>query len=56
MTYDELKRLHESLDKYDEIDPTKLYKFIIERGDPANLIIKDKDGKEKVIKPSESIN
>jgi len=56
MTYNELKRLHENLNKYDEIDPTKLYKFIIERGDPADLIIKDKDGKEKVIKPSESIN
>lgn len=56
MTYDELKRLHENLNKYDEIDPTKLYKFIIERGDPANLVVKYKSGKEEVIKPSDSIN
>ena len=56
MTYDYLKGLHESLDKYDEIDPTKLYKFIIERGDPANLVVKYKSGKEEVIKPSDFIN
>ena len=57
MTFDQLKSLHTNeelsqLSKYDEIDPTRLYKFIVEKGDLANLIKTSKEGDIKIIKPS----
>lgn len=43
------------LAKYDEIDPTKLYRFIVQYGEMANLIVEYKDGRTETIKPSEQI-
>lgn len=43
------------LSKYDEIDPTKLYKFIIKHGEMANLVVEYKDGSKEILKPSDNI-
>lgn len=61
MTFKQLKDLHineersNDLAKYDEIDPTKLYKFIIKKGEMANLIVEYKDGSKETLRPSEKI-
>ena len=49
ISLEELKSLSESLDKHDEVSPTELLNLVMKKGDPANLIIKYKDGENKVI-------
>ena len=51
ISYEELKSLNESLDEYDEVSPTKLYKLVMKKGDMSKLLVEYKDGNKKVIDP-----
>jgi len=51
ISLDELKMVKENLtelDKYDEVDPTKLYGLLIDKGTMADLLVEFDDGKKEI--------